>query len=267
MSAGGARLFAGEDLAAPESVRIAERVAWVHTEGAPHREAGENQDAAAVLPVGPGRGLLAVADGVGGGTGGARAAVDTLAAIWDAANALAPDSPTLRSAVLDGVERANAALQGGGAATLVVAEIDGATVRPYHVGDAALWIVGQRGRVKLQTIEHSPVGYMVEAGFLDEGEALHHEERHIVSNAVGTDDMRIEIGSPVTLAPRDTVLLGSDGLFDNLSQPEIVDTIRSGPLERAAASLVRMARARMEDPAPGDPSKSDDLSFILLRGA
>ena len=41
---------------------------------------------------------------------------------------------------------------------------------------------------------------LVEAGWLDEEEALHHEDRHIVSNMIGAPNMRIEIGSVVRLA-------------------------------------------------------------------
>ena len=76
--------------------------------------------------------------------------------------------------------------------------------------------IGQKGKIKLQTISHSPVGLAVESGHLDESEAMHHEQRHVVSNVVGDQTMRIEVGAKLMLAPRDTVLLSTDGLFDNL---------------------------------------------------
>ena len=49
-------------------------------------------------------------------------------------------------------------------------------------------------------------------------------------NVIGSSDMRVEVGPALQLAARDTVLLASDGLFDNLYIDEIVDTIRRGPL-------------------------------------
>ena len=49
-------------------------------------------------------------------------------------------------------------LGAGSATTLAVAEVVGQTVRTYHVGDSPIWVFGQRGRLKLQTVPHSPVG-------------------------------------------------------------------------------------------------------------
>ena len=66
----------------------------------------------------------------------------------------------------------------------------------------------------------------VESGMLDEDEAVHHEERHLISNVVGADDMRIEIGLSINMAAKDTLLLASDGLFDNLYLNEIIETNR-----------------------------------------
>src|SRR5690606_2144872 len=109
-------------------------------------------------------------------------------------------------------------------------EIQNGVIRPYHVGDSAILLTGQRGKLKMQTIAHSPIGYAVEAGLMREEEAIHHEERHVISNVIGSDQMRIEIGPPVEMARRDTLVLASDGLLDNLLPSEIVGYVRSGPL-------------------------------------
>jgi serine/threonine protein phosphatase PrpC len=69
----------------------------------------------------------------------------------------------------------------------------------------------------------------------------------------------------VRLAQLDTVLLASDGLFDNLYIEEIVDCIRSGGLEQAMDRLLIACRRRMKKPGNGQPSKPDDLTFILVR--
>jgi serine/threonine protein phosphatase PrpC len=107
----------------------------------------------------------------------------------------------------------------------------------------------------------------MEAGVLDGDQAIHHEDRHLVSNVVGAADMRIEMGPIVRLRARDTVLLATDGLFDNLYQPEIITGIRCGRLDRAAAALATAARARMTDPEVEAPSKPDDLTFVIFRPA
>jgi serine/threonine protein phosphatase PrpC len=114
-------------------------------------------------------------------------------------------------------------------------------------------------------VPHSPVGCAVEAGLIDEDEAMHHDERHIVSNVIGAADMRIEVGSALRLAPRDTMILASDGVLDNLHIEEIVSRIRKGPLDDAAGKLAKHSRRRMIEPREGDPSKPDDLTFIAFR--
>jgi serine/threonine protein phosphatase PrpC len=126
-------------------------------------------------------------------------------------------------------------------------------------------VVGQRGKIKLQTVCHSPVGFAVESGYLDEREAMHHEDRHLVSNFVGSPEMRIEIGAPLTMAAWDTLLIASDGLFDNLHIPEIVERIRKGPLDVGVRKIVADATARMKRPANGRPSKPDDLTIVAFR--
>jgi serine/threonine protein phosphatase PrpC len=126
-------------------------------------------------------------------------------------------------------------------------------------------VIGQKGKVKLLTKSHSPVGYAVEAGVLDEEEAMHHEQRHLISNAVGSPEMYIEIGSALDLAPRDTLVVASDGLFDNLHADEIVALCRKGKLAEASRRLIARCRERMTEPQEGQPSKPDDLSFILYR--
>lgn len=227
-----------------------------------------NEDALALIPVGEASGMLVIADGLGGLPVGEVAARTAVAALQRAAAAV-QDGLSLREAILDGIERANAeiiALGTGCATTLAVVELQGRTMRSYHVGDSLILLVGQRGKLKFQSVAHSPVGYAVEAGLLDEAEAVHHEARNVVSNVLGSPAMRIDIGPALTLAPRDTLLLASDGLPDNLYIDEIAAHIKAGPLLAAADRLISECRTRMAQPQPDRPSHPDDLSVILYRG-
>lgn len=87
----------------------------------------------------------------------------------------------------------------------------------------------------------------------------------MVSNLLGSADMKIEIGPLIRMAARDTLLLASDGLFDNLWFDEIVERIRKGPLEQSVAKLNSRALHRMQNDNDGQPGKPDDLSFVLYR--
>ena len=256
-------------LTEPEQVDFASGEVVAMTHASPIKLPNGNEDAIGVFGVRPSGGVLAVADGVGGQPAGANAAKSTLEGIWDAALAADPERP-LRSAILDGVEAANQALLSlgsGSATTLVAAEIEGRRLRPYHAGDSALLVVGGRGRIKHQTVPHSPVGYAVEAGLIDEDEAMRHDLRHVISNAVGTSDMRIEIGPSVQLAPRDTVVLASDGVLDNIPLGELVELVRSGPLLATAREIWAECQRRMINPNGNTPSKKDDLALVLYRPA
>ncbi len=231
---------------------------------------GTNQDAVAILPTGDDGHLLVVADGMGGTRQGGEAAasvVRNLIAAFDPRRVDGPGKP-VRTAVLDAIEAANAAIQrelAGSGTTLAAVELGNASVRPYHVGDSSILVFGQRGKLKLQTVSHSPVGFAVEAGMLDEEEALHHDELHYVSNMIGSPEMRIELGAPLGLSRHDTLLIASDGLTDNVATREIIELARKGPLEQAAARLIDLATARMLAGSPTTPGKPDDLSLIAFR--
>jgi serine/threonine protein phosphatase PrpC len=227
-----------------------------------------NQDSAAIFTVADRATILVVADGVGGMNAGERASEIAILSLQQELAAVEQHTGTIRESVLDGIEAANlriAALGIGAATTIAVAVIEEGSVRSYHAGDSEILLTGQRGKIKLRTVAHSPVSYGVEAGLLDTEEAMLHEDRHLVSNIVGTADMRIDIASAVNLATRDTLLLASDGLFDNLHLDEIVDCIRKGPIIDAAQALLDLCRQRMLYPQIDAPSKVDDLTFILFR--
>ena len=227
-----------------------------------------NEDCLALLPFDNESGVLIVADGLGGLPAGSTASQLAIDSMMQVLHEAAANSIPLRDAILNGIEQANEAIlqqASGMATTLAVIEIQKHTIRHYHVGDAMIMLTGQRGKLKAYTVSHSPVGYAVEAGMLGEEEAVHHEERHIVSNVVGAADMSISIGTTLQLATLDTLLLASDGLFDNLYMEEIVELIRKGPLAKAAEKLVTLCQQRMQHPQQGLPSHADDLSFILYR--
>jgi len=228
----------------------------------------ENEDTAAVIPYGPGAAVLVVADGAGGLPAGKRASLTAVTTLAASLQTAMDKTMLLRTAILNGIEAANEAvmaLANGCATTMTVITIEGLVARSYQIGDSEALVVGQRGLIKLQTTAHSPTGFAVEAGFLDEREALHHEERHLVSNFLGTSDMRIDVGAGVELRPRDTVLVASDGLTDNVHIDEIVERIRTGTLAESAAAVIGLAEQRMEGAIPGQPCKPDDLSLILFR--
>lgn len=262
----GARLFLGESMAGPEIISLDSGHVAVFNNGSPDKdESQRNEDSLGVIPLHNGA-VIAVADGMGGQPMGGDAADIAIKALLK--SVLSGDPNELRAAILDGVESASAAVKAlgvGAATTLVVAQVQDKTVRSYHIGDSHLLLVGNRGKVRFQTIAHSPVGYAVKAGVLDEKGAMFHEDRHLVSNMIGSTEMHIDIGPVIRLQPRDTLVLGSDGLFDNLHLDEIVQMTRKGPLRKAAKTLHGRCVKRMQQDNQAVPSKPDDMTFAVFR--
>lgn len=238
-----------------------------YTAPAPDKSS-ENEDSVAEIPYGPNAVVLIVADGAGGLPAGRRASRTAIQSLEQSLSSARGETMLLRTAILNGIEAANQAvlsLVNGSATTLTVVTVEGLSSRSDQIGDSEAMLVGQRGRVRYQTMAHSPTGFVVEVGFLDERAALHHEERHLVSNFIGATNMRIDVGAERTLHARDTVLLASDGLTDNLHSEEIKEFIRKGPMITAIESMISLARRRMTVETLHQPSKPDDLSVILFR--
>ena len=262
-----ARLFFEQEHLDDAVFAVGGGVVALHSSRSPAKDS-PNEDAAGIVAAGAGRAVLAVADGLGGAPAGGQASSIAINCIARAAEDALREGHELRYGILNGFEAANEevlTLGVGAATTLTVVEIEGASVRPFHVGDSFMLVTGQRGKVTSRTIPHSPTGYAVASGLLDEKEALHHEERHVISNVIGSTEMRIDVGSPIELAANDTLVLATDGLSDNLLTPEIVELVRTGPLEKASQAMARLAEKRMDLADGNAPSKPDDLTFLIFR--
>jgi len=235
-----------------------------YTRRAPYKEGTTpNEDCMAVMEIDPDNYLLVVADGVGGSPAGAFASTMVVEKLVDCLrDPTEPDG--VLAAVITALESAHEEIRSkgtGAASTVALVHLTKDSARSAHAGDSIVLLCGQRGKHKMETIAHSPVGYALEAGVLSEDEAFTHEDRHLVSNIIGGPDMHITLGGSFKVAPRDTLLLASDGLTDNLRQTEIIDTIRRGPLRAAGEALATRAAARMDTPE----GKPDDMTFILFR--
>ena len=229
-------------------------------------EGAENEDAAGVWELAPDVIVLALADGMGGGPEGGEAASLAMDCLDDRLGRWKVGA-SLRPAILDAFDATNDALCAAGkgsGTTLVVVEIDAGRLRTYHAGDSGALVVGQRGRVHHETIPHSPTGYAVAAGVLEPDEVHDHEDRHYLSNCLGSPELRIEVGPRIELSARDTVLLASDGILDNVRREDRIEAIRKGPLDEAAREVADSAQAAIEGRGAVD-GHADDATLLLYR--
>jgi serine/threonine protein phosphatase PrpC len=130
-----------------DGVVLAGGKASVHSSRSPARES--NEDAIALLATGPSSGVIVLADGAGGMPSGGQAARAAIHEIGIAVAGASGDDEGLRSAILDGIEAANAAIlemRSGAATTLEVIEIRDGCIRSYHIGDSETlsWVAAAR---------------------------------------------------------------------------------------------------------------------------
>jgi len=263
-----ARLYLEQELREPECIKLAGGSAAAFSAGNPSRD-GTNEDGVALLPLGGEHAVLAVADGVGGLEAGAEAtrlALRGLGTRLDSTRLAVPEGRL--EAIQTSIKEVNQEIVdtgSGGGTTLALAELRGDQLRSYHAGDSVVMVLGKDGEVRHNTIQHSPIGYALEAGIVDEHEAMFHEDRHLIFNMLGTDEMHLEVSEPLTLHPEDTVLLTTDGVLDNLFLAEIVERVVDSPVAHAARSVMELTRLRMDGPRESEPHKPDDTALIIWR--
>ncbi|MGI9622210.1 MAG: PP2C family protein-serine/threonine phosphatase [Acidimicrobiales bacterium] len=225
-------------------------------------------------------GLFAVADGMGGHSGGE---VASAVAIGSLAEAPIPESidafvDRVRDAHAAIVERADQEpdLYGMGTTLCAVVRLDNDRLGLVNVGDSRIYRFTSDGLEQVSE-DHSLVGDLVRAGHLSETEASSHPQRNIVTRALGIgDDLLVDYWELPALVG-DRYLLCSDGLVDELSDSQISAAMRrldepgelvdelvrlaneSGSRDNVSVLVVRI------DSADGDPGA--DMNLAPTRSA
>ena len=220
-----------------------------------------NEDCARALPE---RGLFVIADGMGGHVAGEVASrVATESFILSVEKHPRPRRIRQESAVLaHALDEANQAVLSeahsselhGMGTTLTAALIRGRTLSVAHLGDTRAYFVREQ-MLRLVTKDHTVVGLMVRSGLLDEEEARMHPERHMLLQALGTQEEIEPDVFQVRIPARARILLSSDGLHDVVPSEEILECARVADLKQAARGLVNVANAR------GGP---DNVTVLLI---
>ena len=110
-----------------------------------------------------------------------------------------------------------------------------------NVGDSRTYLL-RHGRLRRVTIDHSYVQELVSTGHITEDEARTHPRRNIITRALGIEpDVKVDWWT-LPLIRGDRFLLCSDGLVDEVADPDILETITTlkDPQE-AAERLVDQA--------------------------
>jgi protein phosphatase len=208
--------------------------------------------------------LAVVADGMGGYEGGqeaSRLAVETLLAVY---RDFAGDDP--QEALVEALQVAHEQvrkysfahpeLRGMGTTCTAAAIVQNALYY-VHVGDTRLYLIRDR-QITRVTRDHSYVGRLVESGIISPEEAENHPQRNILTAALGTnpDLVMDQPGRPEPLRARDVLVICSDGLWGQVHDSEILETVANESAEQAGRKLIELARER------GGP---DNITVEILR--
>ena len=186
------------------------------------------------------RGLWAVADGMGGHSGGGFAADRAVGALKELADSGAPVTPAMMVGALEEANRAIHRSAAGSSSvsgtTIVALHVDRGTATLVWAGDSRAYLV-RGGATEQLTTDHSLVQEMVEAGVLTPEQAERHPRANIVTRALG-------IGEGVELDQRsfpvergDVLLLCSDGLSRTMAPSHLPVSVKGTPEEAAARLL------------------------------
>jgi len=183
----------------------------------------DNEDAALSLDH-----LVAVADGMGGHPGGqvaAKLALSLLEAAFTGAS-LEELEAAVRAAsrAISDWAAANEDLEGMGTTLCAVGVIGDGRLAAVNVGDSRAYLM-RDGSIRQLTDDHSITGDLIRRGELTEQEAVSHPQRSVLTRALGCGPTVDVDGAVHSAAAGDRLLLCSDGLFNEVSENDLVSLL------------------------------------------
>jgi PPM family protein phosphatase len=209
--------------------------------------------------------LFIVADGMGGHNGGQVAsglAVDVIRETFLETEWGNPREVLIHSfqhahqAILD-ASRQTEELEGMGTTCCAAIMKDG-QLTFGHVGDSRLYLL-RYGQARLLTEDHTLVNGLLKRGILTPEEARTHEQRNVLTAALGSESSKIAgdfVEDPLPMQTGDTLLMCSDGLHGLVTDEEMEALAWERPLTSACQQLISLAKER------GGP---DNITVQLLR--
>lgn len=202
--------------------------------------------------------LVVIADGMGGRNGGEIAshlAADVIRDVYLSAAGNGNGEIDPRSVLIEGFQQAHLAiltmagaefeLRGMGT-TCCAAILKQGLMYYAHIGDSRIYLIRDGVAVPL-TEDHSLVARMVRDGILTEEQARNHDNRNVLTAALGIDSDSVAGDFPIEpqqLKPGDVVAMFTDGLHGLVSDEEIASTISHQSMRDACKELIAWAKVR-----------------------
>lgn len=232
-----------------------------------HRE--DNQDRTSIA-VAEHAALLAVADGMGGHSEGARAAETAIKSIlesfWHTPHPVFDPLGFLHLALGKAHAEvaalgAKLAIESRPRATGAICLVQEGVAYWAHVGDSRVYHL-RGGKVVERTRDHSHVEQLLREGMITEAEVHGHPMRNFVECCLGGDAAlpEMSVNTRRILKPDDVLLLCTDGIWANMKDPDIASFY---PVE---GQDLRGALAQLGDRAvQASAPYSDNTTAAVLR--
>jgi len=226
------------------------------------------QDQVQILPHHriPGCALAVLADGMGGKSGGRKAADQVILTAQQIFERYVPAhddaQEALRQLVLEAhlMIKLTAITSEEEPHSTVAAFLISPTRECYviHAGDSRVYHFRGSDMVS-RTIDHSFVQRLVDEGQISEDEANVHPQSNLLTGCLGTtSEPPLTVGHIDRLEIGDTVLACSDGLWHYFTPKELGAIVNALPVREASEMLVGKARQRAK-------GGGDNLSLALIR--
>lgn len=211
-----------------------------------------NEDAFYILKP---QGVFIVADGVGGNNSGeiaSRTGVNEVARFVEE-NPLPDGEDAARAFFREAMERANFRIYDmserypedhGMATTMVIAYIRGDDLFISNVGDSRAYLWTPEGGLNQLTEDHTYVNVLIHAGVLSKEEARSHQDKNMITKALGAEETVEPDFFHTTLGRKDRLLLCTDGLYGEMEEEQIAHILSADePMPDICARLIEAANA------------------------
>ncbi len=226
------------------------------------------QDQVAIVshPRSPGCMLAIVADGMGGKSGGRKAADQVIMTAKQIFERYSPATEDAEACLRNLVHEAHLMIK---LTAMAFEEEPHSTIAAFminpdrsacivHVGDSRVYCY-QQSELAFRTTDHSYVQHMINEGQLTEAQANTHPQSNLLTGCLGTQqDPPVSIHRIEKLSVGDTLLACSDGLWHYFTPAEVGAIVHSLPPREAAETLISKARHRAR-------GSGDNLSLALVR--
>lgn len=144
----------------------------------------------------------------------------------------------------------------GMATTLVIGYLHNRKIYIFNIGDSRAYYY-RDNQLKQITVDHTYVNSLVEAGLISKAEAEIHENKNMITRAVGAEYAVEADEFQLDIKKDDIILMCTDGLYGEVPDEEIIDVLKEeNAMGEKCRKLIDMAN---------ENGGNDNITIICLK--